>query len=215
MFYMSIAENIKALKGSKLFSAIDKDELGYIAEHTVRKKYKDKEMLIDQTEDGEVAYLILSGSVKVFRVAENGNEITLSILGPEEIVGEMSLIESEGRSASVAAIQETEVLVITKSAFTHFIKHSPDSAVKLIQTMAKRVRIADEHVEEILTKNLKERVLNSLSILKVYFDKSEITLSHEDLADIIGATRPRVTEVLDELAKEKKITLSHRKITLI
>lgn len=212
---MSINENIKALKSSTLFAAIDKDELEHIAKHIVRKTFDDKQLLINQSDDAEAAYLILSGSVKVFRIAENGNEITLSILGPGEIVGEMSLIESEDRSASVAAIQKTEVLIITKGAFTHFIKSSPDAAIKLIQTMAKRVRVSDKHVEEILTKNIRDRILGSLKILTSYFPNGEIVLSHEDLADIIGATRPRVTEVLDELVKDKKISLSHRKITLI
>ncbi|OGD86161.1 hypothetical protein A2Z23_02030, partial [Candidatus Curtissbacteria bacterium RBG_16_39_7] len=165
-------------------------------------------------EKSGVIYLISRGSVRAYRIADNGEEVNLAILGPKEIVGEISLLDERKCSANVESLQETSVLMLDKSAFVKILNLNPDIAIKLLQTICERVRTTDEYVEEVVSKELKDRVWRALNILANYFPDKDIILSQEELAAIVGATRPRVTEVLDDLQNQGKITLSHRKIHL-
>lgn len=209
---MNLDQKIKIIRSSPFFNSLDEKEAQIIAQNTKEKLIAPKTVFISQGEQPDVAYLILSGAVRIFRITEEGSEINLAILGPGEIVGEMSLLDQQERSATVETLKETQVLVLDRYAFSKILQNHPQTAIKLLQTFARRVRSADEHVEEILSKDLRERVLKALEILANYFPKKDITLTHEELAAIVGATRPRVTEILDDLAKEAKISLSHRKI---
>lgn len=212
---MDLAQKINILKSQELFNDLTSKELETIAQSFNQKDVLAKTTFIAQDEDSDFGYLVFKGAVRVYRMSENGEEINVAILGPGEFIGEISLLDDKQRSANVEAISDTRLLVLSRGDFSKILKNYPEMAMKLIQLLAKRVRLADKYLEEVISKDLKGRVFDSLEILSNYFPDSKITLSHEEIASIVGATRPRVTEVLEELEKEGKISLSYRNISLI
>lgn len=211
---MNLEEKTRIAKSSSFFKTLKDEEIQAIAKASDQKKFSPKSIIIEQYEKPQAVYLIFKGLVRVYRIAECGEEVNLAILGPGEVIGEMSLLDESERSATVEALQETEALFLTKGNFDKILAQNPQIARKMLGIFCQRLRVANECVEELAVKELKDRLFQVLLILSGYFPKGEISLSQEDLAAIVGATRPRVTEALGELEKQGKVTLSRRKIHL-
>lgn len=205
---------ITMIRGFDLFQGLPDEEISALAKLASKTTIPAKKIIIEQDTTSDTAYFIVKGSVNVFRINENGEEISVSVLGEGDVVGEMALIDHEPRSAFVRTLTETTFLVLSQNDFSVLLKKFPSIAIHLLAELSNRIRQADLRVENLMTQNLESRTWNTLQVLKRYFDKGEITLTHEELAAIIGATRARVTKILDSLEKNNLITLSHKKITL-
>jgi len=211
---MNIEEKTNFILSIPLFEKLTQKEAQAIAVIAREKTFAPKTAFIKQDEKSDVTHLIYKGTVRAYRIADNGEEVNLAILGPGEIVGEMSLLDEKQHSANVESLQETKALMLPKEDFVKILHLHPDITIKLLQTLSERVRLTDEYVEEVVSKELKDRVWKVLNILANCFSNRDIILSQEELAAIVGATRPRVTEVLNDLQNQRKLTLSHRKIHL-
>lgn len=217
MLHLSDMDQIKKaeiINKFALFKDLSPAELSVIAQATSEQTLPEHTIFIEQEAVSDVAYFICSGGARVYRVTEQGEEVTLAMVGVGDIVGEMSILDDEPRSACVETIHNTKVLILTRSAFNKILIDYPEVAISLLKTMSKRMRETNEHVEDILSKNLSERTWKILQNLANYFPNKDITLSQEELAGIIGATRARVTEILNSLQKQGKIRLAHRQIRI-
>lgn len=176
--------------------------------------YRQIQSSSNKTITPNAAYFIIAGSAKIYRITEEGEIVTFAVLGPNEVVGEMSLIDDMPRSACVETIKDTQVLILTKKEFHTILNTHPSVAIALLKVLSKRVRETNQQIENILSKNLNDRTWKVLESLAKYFPNKTINLSQEELANIIGATRARVTEVLNNLQKNNKIALSHKQIMI-
>lgn len=209
---MNISEKIVKIKKIPFFGELGEEELKIIAQKIFVKKYLPQEILIYQNDTSSGVYFILKGSARIYRITEDGEEINLGLCGENEIVGEMSLIDDFPRSANVEALQELETLILTGEDFKAIINNHPKIAVSLLKVLSKKIRQNNEHIEEVLSKNLIDRTFKMLQVLAQFYQNGDILLSQEELSSIIGATRSRVTEVLNILESEGKVNLSHKKI---
>ncbi len=212
---MDLAEKQLFLKSHSLFKDLSLPQLKIIAESIKEVEFKTGQDIIEQDSISDGAYFIVSGTVKVFRTNEEGEQINLAVLGSGEIIGELGLIDNEPRSASINALKDTKLLLLTQKEFLAILKNCPDVAIILLKTLATRVRNTSKHLEELQSKNLYERTWATLQTLANFFPNQNIELSQEELATIIGGTRSRVTEVLNTLKKQGKIILSHKNIHLV
>lgn len=209
---MVVTSKTFLLKNQPLFSALSLHELETISHAIKERAYATGDMIIEQDTASDGAYFIVEGMVKVFRESREGEEINLTVLGPGEVLGELSLIDDEPRSAYVCTLKPTTIFILRREDFIKILEKHPETAVNLLKTLAKRVRTTNQRMEELLSLNLTERTWKMLQTLSGYFPNKDILLSQEELASIIGATRARVTEVLNHLKDQGKISISHRKI---
>lgn len=212
---MNAKEKIEKLKFFTLFKDLSDTELSSIAEFIHEQLIPAKKNFISQDTESNIVYFIYKGLVRAYRSTDDGLEVNLSVMGEGEIIGEMGILEELPRSANVETIQETIVFTLTKADFIQILKTYPKTSITLLKFLSKRLRNITDKVEGVMSKGIESRTIETLSILSKLFPKNEILLSHEELATIIGATRARVTEALDELESEGKIKLSHRKIKLL
>src|SRR5262245_48397528 len=108
---------IAELKELQLFHGLSEDELHGAAELVRRTTVPAGTVLVSAEIPGEAIYFILAGSVRVQVLRENGAEVTLKLLGPGDVVGEMSLVHRQGRSAWVITRKETTLLWMERRAF--------------------------------------------------------------------------------------------------
>lgn len=203
------------IKSFALFDGLPEEDIQALMHAAIKRIIPAKTVFIEQETSSETAFLILDGSVNVYRIDENGDEIGICILGSGDIVGEMSLIDHEPRSAFVKTLTETTVLTLSQTDFVNILQKHPKIAIHLLSSLSKRLRTTNQHLEDVLSKSLTTRTWNTLQLLQHYFKKNEISLTHEELASIVGATRARITEILDNFQEEGKISLSHRRITFL
>lgn len=132
------------LKSVGLFSKLDDVYLKYIAEFCIRRKFKEEDTIIEQSEPGIGLYIIISGKVKIIKEFINGEKLEVAVLGPGEFFGEMSVLDNTPRSANVIAIEEVECLVLTAWDFKSKLKAYPEIALELLPVLVKRFRETNE-----------------------------------------------------------------------
>lgn len=98
----------QAIKNVPLFSELADQELNLLAASGSRKSFPGKNVIFQEGDSGDVLFIILSGKVKVLLTGKNGQEYILSRLGPGNFFGEMAILESAPRSASVITVEPSE-----------------------------------------------------------------------------------------------------------
>jgi CRP/FNR family cyclic AMP-dependent transcriptional regulator len=211
----------KLLKRVPLFSQLDDDDLEKIRALCVTQHYvKDRIILIEE-EAGNTLFLIQKGRVKVSRISDDGREVILSILEPGDFFGELSLIDGKARSASVTAIENSEVLMLRRGDFLGLLEDYPQISISLMKELAARIRKSDSQIKSLSLQDAMGRVASSLIMLAE--DSGRIRLGQviipkiplqQDLANMAGTSRETISRVFRYLEDENMIQRSGRKITI-
>lgn len=201
------------LSDIRLFDGLTPSQLDWVAHRAHRRIFPTGRnvMLIEQP--GEAVYIILHGTVKVY--AEQGvRDAILSILGSGDIIGEMSLIDSVGRSASVVTLEDSLMLWMDKVTFYHMLDNFPPIARNLVKILSARVRLSDQMIQSLATLDVNGRVARQLLAFAERYGqevtgglKIRITLTQGDIADLVGASRKRVNQAM-MLFKEQGLAMT-------
>ncbi len=139
------------LKKAGLFRDLSDSELEVVMKKVFEKTYKKGSMLFVEGMPGEVLYIIIEGGIDVTKKGRDGSEIEVAKLGPGEVVGEMSLIDSGPRTASGKTNADSKLIVITKKSFNEILESDPAIAAKILMEMLrvvnKRLRVTDKKFE--------------------------------------------------------------------
>lgn len=138
----TMMERFLFLRSVPLFSDVEGQDLQWINEITHEQKCRSRQIIFREGDPGESLYIILSGSVRVFK-GQKGREITIDILQERDCFGEMAILDQEPRSASVAAMNGARLLVIQRSDFQRLLLSRPRISFSLFKTMSRRVREAN------------------------------------------------------------------------
>jgi serine/threonine-protein kinase len=129
-----------------------------------KKIFARGQYLMEEGENAEEAYLITKGKVRVFKEI-GGNKVILSTLHEGDIVGEMALITDAKRSASVQALEDTEVAVLNKEVLAHNLKKLPPYIEKMVSTITRRLQAANAFIHPHLTSDCTPFVLQQLGLI--------------------------------------------------
>lgn len=211
-------ERAVTLKAVPFFSQLDDHELETVRAVASERSYPKNAVVLTEGEMGDSLYVIQSGKVKVVIGDEEGREIILKILGPEDFFGEMSMIDKQPRSASVTTIEPATFLVLTHTAFERCIEKAPRIANVVMQLLAQRVREADRKIGTLALMDVYGRVASTLLELSVYSNGKLMVgekLSQQDLANMVGASREMVNRILKDLSDRGFISIESKSITIV
>jgi CRP/FNR family cyclic AMP-dependent transcriptional regulator len=215
------AEEYDFLRNVPIFADLEDKELQRIAKLGTRQKYKKGNIVVLEKESGAALFVIVSGKVKVVRTDEEGREVILSMFGPGEFFGEMSLLDGLARSASVVAIAKAELFMIHRRDFLESLHQFPAIAIALLAEMAMRLRKADMQIKSLSLKDAAGRVANVLLILADdvgVFRKGRVEIDdlplQQDLANMAGTSRETVSRMLHQFVREGSILLKGNKLTI-
>jgi CRP/FNR family cyclic AMP-dependent transcriptional regulator len=192
--------------------------VGRLARHGTIRRFGRNVILIQEGDQGDSVFVILSGGVKVFVDGEDGREFTLGIYGPGEYIGEMSL-DGGPRSASVITTAPTVCSVVTRAALTEFLRDNPEFAFDLLGRVIRRARLATDNVRSLALLDVYGRIvrlLQSESTAGRGTIGSQVPrLSHQEIANRIGCSREMVSRILKDLTKGGYVSVSKESITLL
>ena len=175
--------------------------------------------IITIRQPGKVAYIILEGSVKIHIDQPDGSDVLLAILGAGEIVGEMSLADSLGRSATVVTLEPSTFLMMDRATFWESLQEMPAMTYNLVNILSRRLRLANVHTQVLARLDVQGRV--AAQILAFAQEYGEIAsnggvliplrLTQSDLAGMVGASRVRVNQAISYFKRcgYLSITRSH------
>jgi CRP/FNR family cyclic AMP-dependent transcriptional regulator len=135
-----------------LFRNLSHTDLRRLGELLHRKTFPAGKSLMTVDQTGEVVYFILSGTVKIHVEQEDGADVIISLLGPGEIIGEMSALDQTNRSASVVTLEETTLLWMDRETFRHCLAAIPTLAANTACTISSRLRSANEQIQSLATR---------------------------------------------------------------
>ncbi|HTP08885.1 MAG TPA: ATP-binding protein [Anaerolineae bacterium] len=136
------------------FPSLNEDTLIYVAQNGREIRVAGGDRICTEGEMGDAAYLILSGRVQVSKYFELGTQHLLNELHPGQFFGELALVEDVPRMASVDALEETTLLVITKDDFQELVAQHPEAAIPVLRSIGSRLRDSDHRsIEELRQKN--------------------------------------------------------------
>ncbi|MDA8254699.1 MAG: Crp/Fnr family transcriptional regulator [Betaproteobacteria bacterium] len=163
-------------------------------------------------------YFVLSGALKVQVSDEEGREVILSMLGPGELFGEMGVLDDHPRSATVLAVESSEVVVIGKDDFKRCLVENPDVSLFIMRNLVKRLRLADRNIESLALLDVYGRVARLLlESADVVNGRKVVThkLTKQDIAKMIGASREMVSRVMRDLTAQGLIQEHEGQLILV
>ena len=210
-----IAPKPEDLAEFPLFRGLTREQLSRLSELLRYKRCPAGTEIIRIEQPGEVAYVILDGSVKIHVDHPDGSAVILAILGVDEIVGEMSLADSLGRSASVVTLEPTVLLMIERAAFWASLREMPTLTYNLVSILSRRLRLANLHTQSLVRLDVYGRVAAQLAAFAREYGKADsngnilipLSLTQSDLAGMVGASRVRVNQALSYYKRRNYLSM--------
>jgi len=201
---MQRALDCDMLRRISLFQGLSAAELAKIAPFLHRATFLAGATLVAADEPGELAYIIRSGTVKVHALQADGQDVVLALLGPGELVGEMSLLDGQPNCASAVALEECAALALDRRTFRDCLDTTPQLAFNLAHLLSRRLRHTNLQIQALIALDLGQRMARQLLILAREYGlpidngsvRIPIRLTQSDLADLVGASRFRVNQLL-------------------
>jgi len=204
-----------------IFSEIPMETVEKIEKIGTRKNFKKNDVILMEDEVGTALFVIVSGKVKVARTSTDGREVILSILSESDFFGEMAILDGQTRSATVVAIEDTELFLIQRNDFINLLKEYPEIAISLLQELTKRLRAADAKIKALSLKDAEGKVATVLLQLaddvgKIKHGKVEIEKLplQQDLANMAGTSRETISRTIHSFAKKGLVELDGNKLRI-
>jgi len=192
----------KTLEQVPIFSGLSESELDALVNCGAVKHYGKGTIIINEGDDTHSMYIILSGRAKVYLSDEEGKEVILNALGPGQYFGELSLLDDAPRSASVVALEPCKLLLISEGTFRECLASKPTVVFRILKDLCRRVRGLSENVKSLALLDVYGRIARTLLDLGVEENGKIVIkerLTHQDLANRVGASREMVTRILRDL----------------
>lgn len=206
-----------------LFRALPPSRIEEIQLHLHATSFPSGTNILTVEQPGEVAYIIRSGAVKVHVEQREGSDVILAILGPGEVLGEMSVVDRLSRSANVVTMEPAILLWIERAILWHLLETTPTLARNLIEILSRRLRQTNAQVQALATLDVYGRIARQLLVFaETYGERNPdgsvtipFRLSQSDLAGLTGASRVRVNQVFVDFKQRILIDVDRRyRITL-
>lgn len=209
-------QNVDFLATVPLFSGLDRSELEKFAEVTREKSYPKGSVILFEDDPGDSLFVVREGRVKVVLIGEDGREVILGVLGVGEYFGELSLIDDRPRSAHVIAMEDSNLLVLRREDFRKRVESSPSVAWGLLTELSRRLRRADDKIGGLVLLDVPGRIARLLLDLAEESGTNAIekTLTHQTIAQMIGASRETVSRAMKDFQDAGWITVERRRIAI-
>ena len=210
---------VEILKSATIFAGLPDDALARLEAHCVSRTYQRNQYLWYQGDDGARLVVVASGLVKVVLSSAQGDEVVLTTLGPGAIIGELAVLDGSPRSASVVAAEPTTVVLLSRATVLELLNRHPSVLDALLRSLGNLIRRLTEQAGDLVFLDLAGRVAKLLLHLAEAHGAGstvlDLGLSQSDLAAMVGATRPAVNRVLQNLATRGVIEVDGQRIVLI
>jgi CRP-like cAMP-binding protein len=204
-----------------LFSRLPEPQLEAIATASERKTFRRGAQIIRQGTPGDGLYVVASGSVLVSREARSGAQRALNVIEAPGSFGELALLDNRTRSASIEALEDSEVFAISRETFLGLLSRDPRLVDGLIRELGRMIRrlsdqVADEGLLDLPTRVAKTllRLVDNAGSARRPGSAPVVTLTQGKLADLAGGSRQSVNAALSSFVVRGLIQIEGRQIVI-
>jgi CRP-like cAMP-binding protein len=214
------ADDVLARAG--LFQGVAPEAREALASALQYSDYTRGEAVFTEGEQGDTLFIVLTGKVKVGRRAADGRENMLSVMGPSDMFGELSLFDPGPRTATATVLTEARLASLAHAALRPWINDRPEIAEQLLRVLARRLRRTNDALADLIFTDVPGRVAKALLELAERFGTQEgegvrvhHDLTQEELAQLVGASRETVNKALADFASRGWMRVDSRAVTIL
>jgi len=216
-----VKDKVWYLKKVNIFSGLSMDEMMFLDRNSKMKSFGKGESIYIGERDHDKIFFLKKGKVKLLKLDMTGKEMVYAILKENEIFGSLSQLKENIDNEYAEALSETLVCYIRKDQFFKYIESNPSIMIKLNKLLSRKVIELQMLIEELTFKSVSGRIISLLIKLNQKFGVNykdniliNLSLTHNDIASMIGATRESTTLALNRLKDDKVIYSEKKKIII-
>jgi CRP/FNR family transcriptional regulator, cyclic AMP receptor protein len=210
------------LRRAPLFEALDEEETRALRAGVADVDLARGDRLFDEGDAGDRLYVVLDGKIKLTRTSVDGRENLISVVGPGEMFGELSLFDPRPRTMSASAVTDVRLAALAHEDLRSWLTGHPAVALHLLAALARRLRRTNEVMSDLVFTDVPGRVAKALLDLAARFgtqqeDGLQVNhdLTQEELAQLVGASRETVNKALADFVARGWIQLHPKSVLLI
>jgi CRP/FNR family transcriptional regulator, cyclic AMP receptor protein len=212
----------EVLARSGIFQGVEPDAAESLAKELEYVETRKGEILFSEGEPGDSLYIVQSGKVKVVRRAADGRQNLIALMGPSDMIGELSLFDPGPRTATATAVTDARLGRLRKAALRPWLSDRPEIAEQLLRVLARRLRRTNDALADLIFTDVPGRVAKNLlqmagkfgsrdgGVLRVTHD-----LTQEELAQLVGASRETVNKALADFASRGWLRLDGKSVIIL
>jgi CRP/FNR family cyclic AMP-dependent transcriptional regulator len=211
----------------------EKEKLGYLSDIELFRDLSDRDMSeLDRVttmtsvprgrvfyrpeEVGEVLFLVKDGRVQLYRISPEGKKLVIATLGPGTLFGEMALLGQQMHNTFAEALDDCLIYVMSRTDLERLILSKPSVGLRVLEITGRRLRDAEERLEDMAFKGIPARLASLLLRLAAERGSTEIVgLTHQDLAETVGTYRETATQVLNDMKSNGLIDIGRKRIDIL
>jgi CRP/FNR family cyclic AMP-dependent transcriptional regulator len=212
----------EVLAKAGLFQGITQEAAAAVAASLDYSDHGRGETVFREGELGDTLFIVLAGKVKIGRRALDGRENMLSVMGPSDMFGELSLFDPGPRTATATVVTDACLASLAHGQLRPWITDRPEIAEQLLRVLARRLRRTNDAVADLIFTDVPSRVAKQLLALAERFGSEEPDgirvhhdLTQEELAQLVGTSRESVNKVLAEFASRGWVRVDSRALTIL
>ncbi|CVK18648.1 MULTISPECIES: Crp/Fnr family transcriptional regulator [Sporomusa] len=213
---------LEYLKHLPIFEELAPVDLAAIDNVTVERRYKKNMIIFMEGEPGEGFHYVKSGKVKIVKMAQDGREHIINILGPGEVFAEVLLFNRGPYPATSVALEDSVIGIIKNVELENVVVDNPRIALHIIRVMNKKLLHAQMKIKTLALSDTFARTAQILGRLAQQYGREvtggiriDIDMTRQDLANLVGTTRETVSRVLSSMKKDKVIDLAEQQIIIL
>jgi CRP-like cAMP-binding protein len=211
----------EVVRRAPLFTALDEAAAVSLRASMDSVKIAKGSILFKEGDEGEPLEVIIDGKLKLGTSSGDGRENLLSILGPGEMFGELSLFDPGPRTSTATAVTDAKLLSLSHEKVIPWLKQNPEVSLQLLTRLSQRLRRTNEAVGDLVFSDVPGRVAKALIDLGDRFGKTtpegllvNHDLTQEELAQLVGASRETVNKALADFAGRGWLKLDGRSVLI-
>lgn len=200
-----------------LFNYLEPKEIEDVLSHVHHRNFRKKTQIVTEGDDSHSLYFLLEGKVKVYLNDKNGKEIIINTHVPGDFFGELGLLKSIPRTASVMTLEECKIGVMQEFDFKHCLSSYPAFSIALIENLSTRLIEATETIRKLGLMDVYQRIAVTFLTLSEERDGVRVIpekLTQQNIASRVGASREMVARILKDLRVGGYITQDSNGITI-
>jgi CRP/FNR family transcriptional regulator len=209
------------LRKIPLFSYLDDQQLAEVDRLIMERTYQRGRIIFVEGEPGEAVFFLKSGRVKISKQAEDGREQILHFIHPGEVFAEVVLFDGGPYPATAEVVEDAKIGLIRNSDMERITLDNPGIALGMLKIMARRLRLAQKQINELALMDTSRRMASTLLYLAAEQGVPceggmaiEMSLTNQDLANMIGTSRETANRILSDLRRQKAIKVDRKQIVI-
>jgi CRP/FNR family transcriptional regulator, cyclic AMP receptor protein len=199
-----------------IFQDLSEEEIQEIDRATTLTTSRRGKILYMPEDTSEVLFLLKKGRIQLYRISPDGKKLVIDTMGPSAVFGEMALIGQGMHNTFAEAVEDCELYVMSRSEVQRLLLAKPTVALRIFETLGRRLREAEDRLEEIAFKGIPARLASLLLQLAAAQGSGTIAgLTHQDLGEQIGTYRETTTQTLNQFRAEGLIEIGRKQITIV